>query len=114
MDEVALVLAQPPIAQAGNGASGLGDERVAGRDQVQELGRALEVLDDGRQLVGLLEILAGLTSPLDLRMIHLLPGAVIAHGLEGDIGPAQQIPGHLGRNLIVARQRVDRGDLLLV
>ncbi|MGY3678356.1 hypothetical protein ACVWXU_001979 [Streptomyces sp. TE33382] len=63
-----------------------------------------------------LELLAGLaqlTGLLDLRVIDLVPGGLVRHGLEGNVRTAQQLGGHLRGNLFVGDQVVHGLDLLL-
>jgi len=73
-DNYSLVLAQGAVAQAGDGASGRIDEGVAGGDQVQEFHRAVDVPHGRGDGARVLEVLAGLTTALDLGVIDVEAG----------------------------------------
>jgi hypothetical protein len=87
---------------------------VAGGDQVQELHRPVDVADRRRDRAGVLEVLAGLPAPLDLGVIDLVAGGVVAHRLERDLGPTQQTGGHLGGDVLVPGELLHHPDLVLV
>lgn len=107
MHDGAFVVAELAVAQARYDAAGRRDERVAGGDQVQELHRPVDVADRRGDGAGLLEVLAGLPPAFDL-----VAGGVVRHRPEGDVRAPEQPGGHLGRDVLVTGQLLDRLHLV--
>lgn len=92
--------------------AGRGDERVAGGDQVQELHRPVDIPDRRCDRTGVLKLVAGLPTAFSLGMGDLEAGDVIAHRLERDVRPAQQVRGSRGCHLLVAGEFIHHPGLV--
>jgi hypothetical protein len=88
------VVAELPVAHARHDPAGRSDECMAGRDQVQELHRPVDVLHRRRDRAGVLEVLGGLPTPLDLGVVDLVAGGVVRHRPERGVRAPQQTGGH--------------------